>query len=251
MKLLITGATGFVGRHLTGHLASKSHKISIFARKASGHANEIIGALDSTDDLLSATKGIDIVIHLAAATKGNVYQVNYMGTKNLVEASLQNNVKRFIFVSSYDILTDTDYGISKKMAEDAVINSGISYIIFRPTVIYGPQNNKDINRLISIIRKFPIIPVPANGNFRLQPLHVKDLVNLIGNAIQSEHWNKTYFIAGPEALTFNNIIDIIAGHLSKKPFRVKIPMIFLGQRFTEKICDISAAKQDFSFNPVP
>ena len=139
MKILVTGVTGFVGRHLLNKL--DKYEVSVLSRKKSPikGANLFIGGLFDKKILLEASK-VDVVIHLAGISDGDVFKINYEGTKNLVDACVKNKIKRFIFISSYDAILDTNYGKSKLKAEEYIKNSGLEYFIFRPTVIYSREN---------------------------------------------------------------------------------------------------------------
>ena len=253
MKILITGGTGFVGKNLVNAL-EKDYDIKILSRKKINRKNVYIGDLFNKDLLLEATK-VDIVVHLAGISKGNVMKVNSLGTKNLVEACVVNQVEKFIFISSYDAILETEYGKSKKSAERYLRDSGLNYIILRPTVIYGRGNNKDLDKLINIIKKYSFAVIPGNGEAKLQPLFVDDIVNLIVKIIKSERKKKTYFVGG-EILSFNQIVDTISRVLSKKVKKVRkinIPRFavrFLNKSLLQdKTCKIDEIKKDFDFNP--
>ena len=252
MKILITGATGFVGKNLLNAL-EKDHDIRILSRKKINVKGAYIGDLFNRDLLLEATK-VNIVVHLAGIAKGNVIKVNSLGTKNLVEACIVNQVERFIFISSYDAILKTEYGRSKKLAEGYIRDSGLNYIILRPTVIYGKSNNKDLDKLINMIKKYSFAVIPGDGEIRLQPLFVDDLVDLIVKIIKSERKNKTYFVGG-EILSFNQIVDTISKNLSKKVKKINIPTFavrFLNKSLLQdKTCKIDEIKKDFDFNPTP
>ena len=249
MKILVTGATGFLGRNLTEELDKNKFTYYILSRKKN---KDFTGSLFDKTFLLKATKNIDIIMHLAGSDKGDVFKINYEGTKNLVEAAKENKVKKIIYISSHDITTDTDYGKSKLKAEEAIKESKINYIILRPTVFYGKDNNKDIGKLIEIIKKYKFVPIPGNGNFKLQPLYVKDLVNIIIKSIKLN--NKEYFIAGSQQLTFNDLVDIISKNFSKKIYKIKIPKFIVKLKnktlLHDKICNINEIKKDFNFTPL-
>lgn len=258
--ILITGATGFVGRNLIKKL-SKNEKVRCLVRKNIylGENIEIVnGNLTNTKTLEDATRDISIVIHLASIIKSNkkkeFEKINVEGTKNLIKVCIKNKVKKFIFVSSYDIVTNTLYGQSKALAEHSVKNSGLNYLIFRPTVIYGPDNKKDIDKLINLIKNYPLIPIPGKGEIKLQPLFIEDFINIILQGIKSKKRNKEYFVAGPEPISFNEIIDTISKTLSKKVYKIHIPNIFIfiinKNLLQNKICDITKIKKDFIFNPI-
>ena len=254
MRILVTGASGFVGKNLIPTLSREGYTIYILSMKKSYDSNLFIGDLGNKDVLFEATKNMDIVIHLAGITKGDVFNVNTEGTKNLVDSCIKNKIKKFIFISSYDVIINVKYGKSKAKAEDHIINSGLNYLIFRPTVIYGKNNNKDLDKLIELIKKYPIIPIPGNGEFKLQPILVDDLVNLIIKAVKSKIKNKIYFVAGPKPITFNQIVDIISKKFSKRVYRINIPkfIIYLKNKnlLNDKVCSIDKVKKDFNFNPV-
>lgn len=248
MKFLVTGATGFVGNNLLKAL--DKYEVNILTRKKIAGKNVFTGSLFDKDILLKASK-VDVVIHLAGTAEGDVFKVNYEGTKNLVDACIENNVKKFIFISSYDAVLNTDYGKSKLKAEEYLKDSGLSYIIFRPMVIYGKNNKKDIGKLVSLV-KFGVAPIPGNGNFRLQPLFIDDFVNIIVKAVGSGNKNKTYFIGGGNALTFNEIVKAISNHIGKKVIKIKIPKFLIKLRnstvFSDKVCNNDDVERDFNYH---
>ena len=250
--ILITGATGFVGKKLTKTLIEKGYDFNILTRKSNSNANSFIGSLNDKEVLLNATKNTNMVIHLAGITKGDVFKVNYEGTKNLVEACIKNKVKKFIFISTYNIVLNTEYGNSKLKAENFIKNYGLNYLIFRPTVIYGKDNKKDIGKLINLIKNFPIIPIPDKGEFKLQPLLVDDLIDLIIQAIKSKKKNKEYFVAGPEPISFNEIVNEISKVFFKKTYKLYIPKLIFKNKnlFKDKTCDLNKIKKDFNFSPL-
>src|SRR3989344_926676 len=248
MKILVTGASGFVGKNLIKHL--NKYDINILSRKKIFGDGVFVGDLFDKKILLDASK-VDVVIHLAGISDGNVYKINYEGTKNLIDACTENRVKKFIFISSYDAVLNTDYGKSKSKAEMYLKNSGLNYIIFRPTVIYGRNNKKDIGRLIKLI-KLGVAPIPGDGNFKLQPLFVDDVVNAIVKAVESKIKNKTYFIGGANALSFNEIVDIISNHLHKRVIKIKIPGFLVRLRNKSLLIDKTYSnhevEKDFKIN---
>ncbi len=247
MKILVTGSSGFVGKNLIKHL--NKYKVNILSRKKISGDGVFVGDLFDKKILLDASK-VDIVIHLAGISKGDVFKINYEGTKNLVDACVENKVEKFIFISSYDAVLDTDYGKSKLKAEEYIKNSDLNYIIFRPTVIYGRNNKKDLGKLIQLI-KLGIAPIPGNGNFKLQPIFVDDIVKIIVKSVESKHKNKTYFIGGPDVLTFNEVVKVIANNLGKKVIRIRIPRFLVKLRnstlLKDKVCDNKDAENDLGF----
>lgn len=277
--ILITGATGFVGRNLIKRLSNTS-KVRCLIRKdinLGENVHSIKGDLLNIKSLEEATKDIDTVIHSAAIIKSNKKEefkkVNVKGTKNLVNACVKNGVKRFIHISSCDVILRNkhDYAYSKLEAEKFVKNSGLDYFIIRPTVIYGKDDKENLGILFNIIKKYPFAPVMGKGNYQLQPVYIEDVINIIFKCLNSKKINKTYFVAGPKALTFNEIIDEASKVLSKKIIKIHFPLPLLRillkpyemlaknpsltykklLSVTEnKICDISKTKKDLDFKPL-
>jgi NADH dehydrogenase len=277
--LLVTGATGFIGRHLVEKLVKKNMKVRCLVRNSGkielNNANlEIIeGDILDTHSLDEATRNIDLVIHLAAVIKSSnpkkIEQVNVLGTANLISACRKNNVKKIIHVSSLDAaLNNTNYyGATKRFSEEIIKNSDIQYIILRPSLIYG-KGSKDISALIQFVKKYPIIPVVGDG--KLQPLYVDDLCEILAKLVETNIQNKTYFIAGEEKLTLAAFAQKIAGLNGKKIKNIHIPLwalwlplkilglfsrnsqlsydSFKLLRF-DKTCDIGEIKKDFNFMP--
>lgn len=247
MKILVTGASGFVGKNLIKYL--DKYEVNILSRKKTLGNGVFVGDLFNKKILLDASK-VDIVIHLAGITDGNVLKVNYEGTKNLVDACVENKIKKFIFISSYDAVLNTDYGRSKLKAEECIKSSGLNYIILRPMVICGKDNKKDLGKLIRLI-KLGIVPIPGKGNFKLQPVFVDDIVKIILKAVESKLKNKIYFIGGSDALSFNEIVDKIANHLNKKIIKINIPVFLIKlinkSLLSDKICNNNNVEKDFNF----
>lgn len=250
MKVLVTGATGFVGNHLLKELKDK-YSVNILVRKNISGGGVFLGDLSNRNVLLEASK-VDVVVHLAGTDKGDVFNVNYQGTKNLVDACVENKIKKFIFVSSYDSTLDTEYGKSKLQAEEYLKNSGLKYIIFRPTVIYGKNNKRDLGKIIQLI-KIGVAPVPGNGSFKLQPLFIDDFISLLVKAIESKNEDKTYFVGGGSELSFNDLINSISSCLGKKVVKIRIPGFLIKLRnktlLKDKVCDNSEVENDFDFHP--
>ncbi|MFH0936538.1 MAG: NAD-dependent epimerase/dehydratase family protein [Candidatus Woesearchaeota archaeon] len=277
--ILITGSTGFVGQNLLKSIIDKNIKVRCLVRgkRKIGNTklNVIEGDLLNKDSLDKATQNVNIVIHLAAIIKSSnskeFININVEGTKNLVDACIKNKIKKIIYISSLDAgLNDTNvYGKSKKLGEDIIINSGINYVILRPSLIYG-KNSQDITMLTNLIKKFSFIPIIGDGKSRLQPVYVDDVCDIIIKLINSKIKNKLYYVAGEEKISMNDFIDKIASLYSKKIIKIHFPLwllflplklygfIFRGSVNYEsikllnkdKICDINFIKRDLNFSPI-
>ncbi len=277
--ILVTGATGFVGKNLIEKL-SKNQKIRCLVRKDSdlGKSIEVVkGDLTDVKYLKEATKNVSTVIHLAAiinsSNKEEFERINIEGTRNLVKACKENNVKKFIHLSTCDVIlkNKNDYASSKLEAENIVKASGLNYFIIRPTVIYGKGDKESLGMLFNVIKKYPFAPVIGNGNYELQPVHIDDVIGIILKCLSLKTANRTYFVAGPNPVTFNRIIDITSKVLSKKVFKIHFPLLLLRiilkpyelisknpsitykelLAVTEnKTCNISVTEKELGFKPL-
>ena len=279
-RLLLTGATGFIGKNLVNDLKANNIDFKCLLRRTPSNEalakklslNAIYGALEDITALSVATREIDIVIHLAAmlhtSDKTDLKIANVDGTNNLLKACKQNNVKKFIFISSYLALPQFSnyYGVTKRQGEELVKSSGIEYVILRPTMVYG-RNDHYLSMLSSMIKKCKLVPLP--GNFNLQPVHVNDISKAIVASLNEKIKNNEYLLAGQDMIDFKSFVKMIASHLSleRKTITVPIwmvkPAVFFYQRFSDSLSisqlndlkkfsaiDISEAKKDLEFNPV-
>ena len=252
-KILITGATGNVGKHLVTNLLVNKYNISCLTTRDKKAIYDVKGDLNDYNSLFEATKNIDIVIHLAAALNGSkkkLNKINAQGTRNLIKACGKNNVKKILFISSLDIKFRTNYGVSKLKAEKIIKDSSLYYIILRPSAIYGIGFKTGINSLVKILKKTRIIPIMGAGETLYQPLYVGDLVLLIKQIIDSDKFNnKCYFVGGSKIINFNKLIDLIGFNFRKKIIKIHLPIKSKNFRFN-KTCSNKEIKKDFEFNPI-
>ncbi|MBS3060403.1 MAG: NAD(P)-dependent oxidoreductase [DPANN group archaeon] len=280
MKILITGATGFIGQNLVMALAKKSkHNISVLVRKTGAFPDNvqvILGNLVDSESLMKATKNIDVIVHLAAyvniKNRRHSEQTNIIGLENMLKAAKQNKVRHFIFFSTAVITSEIPgvYTQHKKIGEDLVRRNSLPYTIIRPSLVYGQYDNKNFGRMIALIKRHPIVPIVGSGKAKTQPVLVDDLVDVTIKAIEKKPQNKVYFIAGPESITVNEMIKLVANQLgvTRHIIHIPIPIALGGLKFylffsrypkiikeqivrmnEDKVYDITAAQNDFGFKP--
>ena len=243
--ILITGATGFVGRNLIESLPKENIRCLVRDSSKSDFLKEhsiqlVYGDLTDKKSLDSALKNIDTVMHLAAYVRGNdsslFYKINVDGTKNLIDACKKNKVKRIIALSSMAVTRKylDDYGKSKKQAEELIRNSDLDYTILRPSMIYGKDSNST-KHLVSYIKMIPlIIPIVGNGNFNIQPVYINDVTSIIIKCLDNKtSIKKTYDLLGETRINFNYFIDFVSSHLNIKKIKLHIPvsLVLIGITF--------------------
>jgi len=258
MRILVTGASGFLGGHLIEEVVSKGYDVIGMVRKSSdtGFLRSLgvelrVGDLTAPESLSQATEGIDVVIHLAAYYtffgKEDLYRkVNVEGTRLLLEAALNNGVRRFIYCSSTEAIgpvknppADEDsppnpsyeYGRSKLEAEKVVRSyggGGIEYSILRPSGIYGPRNVNDISYwFITAFAKnaLPTRIIVGDGKNLIQFAYVEDVVQGFLLVLEKPEVskNQTYFISEDRAYTYLEVYKILAELCNREPPRIHVP----------------------------
>ena len=269
-KILITGASGFVGSWLTEE-ALKNKTLEVYAgiRPTSSKKwlqDERINflALDLSDrqslQQIMKTHQFDYVIHNAGLTKAlktsDLFKVNVDFSINLALASMESNkLKKFSFMSSLaaygtaDYQEDsvvsnssepkpiTSYGKSKLRAEKELLKiKELPLLIFRPTGILGPREG-DFLSLFQTINKGLALQVGFTEQ-QLSLVYVKDLVRIILKATQSTISNTSYFISDGNLYAGSKFNRLVAESLNKKPWNIKIPLSLVGALAT--MSDISA-----------
>lgn len=244
--LFITGVAGKIGSFLLDSLCGKGYLIrALFQDKAPSFKNQeiqsIVGDLLQPESFAFALQGVSTVIHLAGITHTNdisrYYRVNSYGTLQLLKLCKRHGVKRFIFISTRAICeTGGDYSRSKRIAEKYVRESGLEWVVLRLGEIYGTKASKGIDAVLDYVERFPVIPVIGNGEYSVMPLYVADAVLSIVKVLEREYLHgRIYTIAGPEVLSYNELIDKILSVKMARKIRLHIPFIL-----TKILADISA-----------
>lgn len=225
MKIFVIGATGFTGSHLVPLLLKNGYEVRCLYRVTSERSllpqpeiEWVLGDISDTQLLTSLMQGSDILVNIASLGFGHA--------DSIINAALNSGIQRAIFISTTAIFTQLN-APSKKMrvaAELAIETSGLKYTILRPTMIYGSNRDRNIYRLIRWLRYLPFFPIFGDGNHLQQPIYVGDVAQAIVSCLTSEKTiQKSYNIAGKNALTYNQVIDIIAEQMKKRVWKIYLP----------------------------
>lgn len=223
--ILVTGGTGFIGRHLVRALVDSGQQVRILLRPSAtspkiprGIPVEVaVSSLNDFRGLRAAMKDIDIVFHLAGAerngSQGNLNVVDVEGTKQIIQAAAEAGVKRFITMSHLGANRSSAFPVlkAKAIAEKWIIDSGVPYTIFRTDAIYG-LGDQFSEPILQLLRRSPgIFLLPGKGDTVFQPLWVEDLITcLVLSLDEPKTINRIYSVGGIELLTYREIVRIIA-----------------------------------------
>ncbi|MEO0216570.1 MAG: NAD(P)-dependent oxidoreductase [candidate division WOR-3 bacterium] len=239
--VLLTGATGFIGKNFALKLAQRQ-RIKILVRKTSDvtlfKENKNIcvvrGGLEDDLGLAEALTGVSIVVHCAGKIYGKSLDefllTNTRGTANLVRAMKEKGINSLLFLSSQSAAGSNQdsnpidentqprpvswYGLSKKLAEDIIIKSGLNYTILRPCSVYGPYDF-EILKIIKLL-KYGMFPKFGKGERYINLIYVEDLVNLMAKIVTGDFFkNRLYFVCDGNCYSYSEIIGEIAKILNK------------------------------------
>ena len=222
--ILVTGATGFIGRVLVRHLSETGHDVRVLLRPSpqsprlpKGVPVEVsVVSLNDERGLRAALRGVDHIFHLASAAsqgqRGNLLTTDIEGTRTLAQVAAGTNVKRLVYLSHIGADRASAFPVhkAKGIAEEHIRKSGVPYTILRSSIVFGPEDGftTDLSRVIKYAPGF--LPIPGEGRTLMQPLWVEDLVTcLIWTLENQETLNQTHEVGGGEYFTLRQVLEII------------------------------------------
>lgn len=234
--ILVTGATGFVGRRVVALLAAAGKRVRALTRSESvastlpeGVEGAVGDVLDG-DSLRRAMEGVEAVVHLVAVIRERgaltFERVNYEGTVGVLAAAQEAGVRRMVCASTIGAASDPTvrYLHSRWMGEQEIIRSGIAYTIVRFSVGFG-EGDEFINQLAALVKAFPLVPVVGDGTAVFQPIWVDDAARCIAESLDREALEaRTVDIGGPDYFTYDELIDVIAETLGVRAAKAHTPV---------------------------
>jgi NADH dehydrogenase len=255
LRISVLGGGGFIGGVLVLNLIHMGYRLNLLTHRTNpdfispgGQITTTRGSIDDESSLMKCFQEADIVYHLVgiiAETGTKTFQKTVAdGTRRVVSAAKKAGIKKIVFLSALGTTeeADSEYLRTKWEAEQYIINSGIDYTIFRPSIVYGP-GDQFINKIAGMIRVTPLLPVIGDGLYKLQPVYVEELCGIMTmSAEQDSTSGKIYEIGGPEQLTYLEILDIIKRVMARKRAAIHIPLWFV---------NMGACLMEKMMNPAP
>jgi len=288
----VAGGSGFIGRAIVRRLAAMgSVALRVLSRDpaaararlgATARDIEFVRAeVTEPASLGTAVEGADAVVNavqfdgypIEQPRRGLTFErIDYGGTVALLKAAKEKGVGHFIYISgaaANEVSRHPGFR-AKGRAERAVRQSTLSFTIFRPSLVYGPED-KVVNNFARVLRLTPVFPVPGTGRQKLQPVLVDDLAACVALALSGRGRNGTFEVGGPEPMTFDDLIRLIMEltgrrrpliHIPRGAMRAAgaigemMPWPMLSRDAVEfvtadNLCDIGPLSEEFGINLTP
>lgn len=221
---VITGAFSYTGKYITRRLLAMGKKV----RTLTGHPNDpnpfgnevrvFPFNFDKPGELVKSLQGANTLYNtywIRFSHGATTFDKAVENTKILLKAAGEAGIQRIVHVSITNPAETSrlPYFRGKAILERAIIASGLSYRIIRPTVIFGTEDIL-INNIAWLLRHFPVFPIFGSGTYRLQPIYVEDMANLVVNAGQQDE-TPLFDAVGPDIFTFEELVRLIADKLQR------------------------------------
>jgi len=287
--ILITGATGYIGRHLVKRLVEQGERPRCLVRDRQRAARILpidkvdiaIGSTTQPSSLEAALHGVETVVHTAFMTadrkqssQDHYEETNVGGTSNLILAAKAAGVARIIEISGLGTKADKPgtYMQGRYLSEKMLIESGLPWTIIRPSVLFG-KDASFIKGLTDLLHSSPVVPLIGGGKTMFQPIYVEDVVTVISKVLQDPErtTGKIYTVGGPEYYSFTQIFEALmkATHTNRPKVYAPTPLVKIGAAAMEAVLphppltkaamslfafdnttDLQSVERDFGFSPM-
>ena len=235
LKIFITGGTGFVGKEIVKRLTKENVEIFMLVRNKSKsvpkkNIESIQGDILKPSTYEKSLKKCDVLINIVGIIreipKRNITfeNLHVKAVRNLIETAKNSGVQKIIHMSANGARKDavSNYHKTKFLGETLVENSGITYTIFKPSVIYG-QGDEFINMVAAFMKKTPVFSYFGNGKQPMQPVSVEEVSEIFVKSIYNKETdNKKFNVCGNKILTYKELLELII--ITKKFNKLLIPV---------------------------
>jgi NADH dehydrogenase len=250
--LLLTGATGLVGSTLLRRLVAEGQPVRCLVRDPRRLGPQrvrvqiALGDLADPPSFRNAMRGVKTVVHLAASTRdqprGSIEELAAIATWRMVEAAQRAGVERFVFFSTLGASTHHRARLfrAKALAEQAVCESDMHTTVIAPSLVYAPGD-----RWLTLIERLsllPVVPISGRGRAVCQPIWAEDVAGCVVAALGGDgatgngSTHERYELAGPQTLTYNEVLDAVLQSLDRERplLPIPIPMVSRTLRLLER-----------------
>lgn len=234
MNILLTGATGFIGRHILTALQTDGHNVIASVRnpeklKVCFAQTQFIQAdfssVKSAEDWLPYLIDIDVVINSVGIISENIEQsfaqLHSLAPIALFEAAKQQGIKRIVQISALgaDETAQSSYHLSKKQADDCLRQFNLDWFVLKPSIVYG--DGAQSMALFHALAALPILIALDGGQQKIQPVHIDDLVDTVRQCLKPEIAGKQSLdIVGFKAETWINLLTLLRARMGRKPTKI-------------------------------
>ena len=232
MKIAVTGAFSYSGKYITKKLLARGEEVITLTNHPNrpdpfnGKVKAFPLNFTNEEELTNNLRGIDVLVNTywVRFDKGSNTQPKAVeNTKVLVNAAAKAGVKRIVHISITNPSSNSllPYFWGKAANEKFVVDSGMSYAILRPTVLFGKEDIL-INNIAWLLRKLPLFGLPGDGSYKLSPVYVDDLADLAVDAVYKKE-NYIWDAVGPDEFTFKEMVEVIEKTVEKKRALIPFP----------------------------
>ena len=237
MRILVTGANGFIGPKIVHELRAAGHDVRALVRRperagslTAWGAEVVAGDVTDAASMTAAAAGCTHVVHLVAIIQGRPDQFRRVmidGTRNVIAAAQAAGVERFVLMSALGTTEETKdlvpYYNAKWAEEQDVLASGLEHTIIRPSFVFGPGGGA-LATFVRQVRYSPVVTVIGSGKQRSQPIWIEDVASTFVHAVEdAAAANRTFEIGGPDVVDWDGLYLTIAKVLGKRRRLVHVP----------------------------
>jgi uncharacterized protein YbjT (DUF2867 family) len=253
---VVTGAFGYIGRYIAAQLLENGRQVKTITTHTEkpnpfgSHVQVFPYNFDEPERLEATLDGADTLFNtywIRFEHSGMTYERAIANTRILFNSAAKAGVKKIVHISVTHAAKDSPlpYYAGKARQEEALKESGLPYVIIRPTLVFGKE---DIlaNNIAWLIRKFPFFPIAGDGQYRLQPIYVGDLASIAVAQAQGKH-SETIDAIGPESYSFQEFAQTIASAIGKNVVFIRVPPwanIYLGKLIGLFIRDVILTRDE-------
>ncbi|GEP11556.1 NAD-dependent epimerase/dehydratase family protein [Methylobacterium gnaphalii] len=253
--IALTGATGFIGRHLLTALSARGYRVRVLLRRPvevpEGASSAVVGDLARPINMAAGLSGVDAVVHsaglaqaMSGAPEDDFRSSNTEATRRLAEAAHRARVRRFVFLSSVraqtgpsapEPIAETDapeptdaYGRSKLAAEQALAQTGLDWVALRPALVYGAGVKGNMAALLSLARSPYPLPL-ASLSGRRSLVSVESLSTAVATVLQAAGpLDRPLIVADPDPLSLPEMLSALRSGLGRRAGLVPVPTPLVG-----------------------